>query len=124
MQLIEHMRLRQGEKQVTVPKVAQMTISDLIDGQDIVDEEEIGMTTVDLTASEVGARIILTDQLVDQSQPAVFTMVGRQLGDGMARKKDNDVTALYSALNGGTSLGAASAGFYPSNFSAAIAQAK
>jgi len=25
MQLIEHMRLRQGEKQVTVPKVGQMT---------------------------------------------------------------------------------------------------
>mgnify|MGYP005813701323 CR=1 FL=1 len=124
MELIEHMTLGQGEKQVTVPKVGQMTILDLVDGQDIVDEEEIGMTTVDLTAAEVGAKIILTDQLVAQSQPAVFSMVGRQLGDGMARKKDTDVIALYTALNGGTSLGAADKAMSVANFAASIANAR
>ena len=124
MGLIEQMMLRQGEKQVTVPKVGQMTIVDLVDGQDIIDEEEIGMTTVDLTAAEVGAKIILTDQLVAQSQPAVFSMVGRQLGDGMARKKDTDVLALYTALNGGTTLGAAAAALSAANFSATISVAR
>ena len=54
MALIESFSLPSGAKQVTVPKVGQMTISDLTDGMDITDEEEIGMTTVDLTASEVG----------------------------------------------------------------------
>ena len=102
--LIEQFSLPKGSKQVTVPKVGQMTMSDLVDGQDIIDEEEIGMTTVDLTASEVGAKVILTDKLVRQSAPNVFTMIGRQLGDGMARKKDTDVLNLYSSLNGGAIL--------------------
>lgn len=124
MSLIEHMSLEKGAKQVTVPKVGQMTISDLVDGQDIVDEEEIGMTTVDLTSAEVGAKVILTDKLVRQSQPNVFSIVGRQLGDGMARKKDTDVHALYTSLNGGTNFGAAAALFNVSNVAAAIARAK
>ena len=71
MALIESFNLPRGAKQVTVPKVGQMTMSDLTDGQDIIDEEDIGMTTVDLTASEVGAKIILTDKLVRQSSPNV-----------------------------------------------------
>ena len=103
--LIEQFTLPKGAKQVTVPKVGQMSMSDLVDGQDIVDEEEIGMTTVDLTASEVGAKVILTDKLVRQAADNVFSMIGRQLGDGMARKKDTDVLALYQNLNEGTLLG-------------------
>jgi hypothetical protein len=101
-----------------------MSMSDLVDGQDIVDEEEIGMTTVDLTASEVGAKVILTDKLVRQSAPNVFSIIGRQLGEGMARKKDTDVIALYSALNGGTDLSADGRLMTPANVHAIISQAK
>ncbi len=124
MQLIEHMDLAQGAKQVTVPKVGQMSMADLVDGQDMVDEQEIGMTTVDLTSAEVGGKVILTDKLVRQSQPEVFSMVGRQLGDGMARKEDTDVIAIFSGLNGGVTYGGASALLNASNFSGAIATAK
>ncbi len=122
--LIEKFNLPSGAKQVTVPKVGQMSMSDLVDGQDIIDEEEIGMTTVDLTASEVGAKVILTDKLVRQSAPNVMSIIGRQLGDGMARKKDNDVTALYTNLNEGTKLGTAGTSFKASNVQAIIAYAK
>ena len=122
--LIESFSLGKGEKQVTVPKVGQMSMSDLTDGQDIIDEEDIGMTTVDLTASEVGAKVILTDKLVRQSAPNVMSIVGRQLGDGMARKKDTDVHALYSGLNGGTTLGAAAATMSLANVAGAITYAK
>jgi hypothetical protein len=101
-----------------------MTMSDLTDGQDIIDEEDIGMTTVDLTASEVGAKIILTDKLVRQSSPNVMSIVGRQLGDGMARKKDTDVHALYSGLNGGTTLGANGTSMTLAFTAAAIAYSK
>ena len=38
MNLIEQFTLHKGSKQVTVPKVAQMSMSDLVDGQDIIDE--------------------------------------------------------------------------------------
>ena len=122
--LIEKFNLPSGAKQVTVPKEGQMSMSDLIDGQDIIDEEEIGMTTVDLTASEVGAKVILTDKLVRQSAPNVMSIIGRQLGDGMARKKDSDVLALYTNLNGGTKLGAATKFMKASNVQAVIAYAK
>ena len=124
MALIAQMNLPKGAKQVTVPKVGQMTVSDLTDGFDIVDEEEIGMTTVDLTASEVGAKVILTDKLVRQSANNVFSIVGRQLGDAMARKKDTDVHALYSGLNGGTTFGAATKSMSLANVAGAIAAAK
>ncbi len=124
MALIESFDLPKGAKQVTVPKVGQMSMSDLQDGIDIVDEEEIGMTTVDLTASEVGAKVILTDKLVRQAADNVMSIVGRQLGDGMARKKDTDVHALYSGLNGGTTLGATGATMKLANVAAAIAYTK
>ena len=120
--LIENFNLPKGSKQVTVPKVGQMSMNDLVDGQDIVDEEDIGMTTVDLTASEVGAKIIITDKLARQSAQNVFSIVGRQLGDGMARKKDNDVTALYSGFS--TDLGASGRDMDIANVAAAIAVAK
>ena len=124
MALIESFSLPKGAKTVTVPKVGQMTMSDLTDGQDIIDEEDIGMTTVDLTAAEVGAKVILTDKLVRQAADNVMSIVGRQLGDGMARKKDTDVHALYSGLNGGTTLGAAAATMSLANVAGAIAYTK
>ena len=124
LQVIEQFSLPKGAKQVTVPKVGQMTMADLVDGQDIIDEEDIGMTTVDLTASEVGAKVILTDKLVRQSADNVFSMIGRQLGDGMARKKDTDVIALWPNLNGGTVLGADGAAMNTANTHGAISNAK
>ena len=120
--LIESFSLGKGEKQVTVPKVGQMTMSDLQDGVDIIDEEDIGMTTVDLTASEVGAKVIITDKLLKQSAVNVMSIIGRQLGDGMARKKDTDVHALYSGFS--TSLGAANTTMSLANTAGAIAYAK
>ena len=122
--LIEQFSLGKGEKQVTVPKVGTMSMSDLVDGQDIVDEEEIGMTTVDLTASEVGAKVIITDKLLRQSAVNVMSIIGRQLGDGMARKKDTDVIALYPNLNGGTVLGADGRNMSAANVHAIISNAK
>ena len=122
MNLIEKFDLPDGAKQVTVPKVGQMTMADLVDGQDIMDEEDIGMTTVDLTASEVGAKVIITDKLARQSADNVFSMIGRQLGDGMARKKDVDVLALYSGFS--TDIGAAGRSMSLANVSAAVAYAK
>jgi hypothetical protein len=122
--LIEPFSLPKGAKQVSVPKVGQMTISDVGDGQDIVDEEDIGMTTVDLTASEVGAKVILTDKLVRQAADNVFSMIGRQLGDGMARKKDTDVIALWPSLNGSTVLGADGRDMNTANTHAVISNAK
>ena len=122
--LIEPFSLPKGAKSVTVPKVSQMSMSDLVDGQDIIDEEDIGMTTVSLTASEVGAKVIVTDKLLREQVTNVFSMIGRQLGEGMARKKDNDVIALWPNLNGGTSLGQDGRSMTTANTHAIISNAK
>ncbi len=107
LQLVEKFRLGKGEKQIDVPKVGQFTAVAVGDGVDITDEQDIGMTITTLTTSEVGMKIVLTDKLLRQMNEDTFKIVGRQAGDAMARKKDNDLTALFSSLNGGTDLGAA-----------------
>ena len=102
--LVEHMRLQKGEKSITVPKVGQMTAIGLTDGIDLSATEDIGMTTTSLTTSEVGLKVILTDKLVRQENEDVFRIVGRQMGDAMARKADKDLLGLFSGFS--TELGA------------------
>lgn len=122
--LVETMDLPQGAKTVTVPKVGQFIFTGLQDGVDIPTEQSIGMSTIDLTSGEVGAKIILTDKLVRQENESVFEMVGRQFGDAAARKKDRDVIALYSGLNGGVALGATTKLMSMTNLAACVAFAK
>lgn len=122
--LIEKIPLPRGSKQATVPKVGTFTIADLQDGVDMTAEQSIGMTTVDLTATERGAKIVITDKLARQNGTTeVFRMIGRQFGDAAARKQDRDTQALYSGLNGGTPYGGAGATMSLTNFSGAIAKA-
>lgn len=123
VELVEHMTLKKGEKQITVPKVAQVSAHDLVDGVDLVDTEDIGMTTVDLTTAEVGLKFILTDKLVRQENEDVFRIVGRQMGDAMARKKDTDVIALFAGFSA-TDLGLDGKYLTMQNLHACISQAK
>lgn len=104
--LVTQYRLAAGAKQFTLPKVGQMTSANLTDGVDIVNQQDIGMTTTDLTTGEVGLKVILTDKLLRQENEDVFKIVGRQMGDAQSRKMNRDLIALYSGLNGGTTLGA------------------
>lgn len=122
--LIERMTLKKGDKQITVPKVGQMTMQALVDGVDLVDTEDIGMTTTDLTTSEAGLKVILTYKLLRQENEDVFRIIGRQMGDAKARKQDTDIIALFSALNGGTTLGADDKNMTAGNVGACIAHAK
>lgn len=104
--LIEHFTLGKGEKQLTVPRAGQVTAQSLTDGVDMVDEADIGITTTDLTTSEVGLKFIVTDKLVRQFNEDVFKVMGKQGGDGIARKKDTDVIALFDGFS--TEAGASS----------------
>lgn len=124
-QLIEKIPLPQGASTVRVPKVGQFVVSDLVDGLDMTDEQSIGLTYVDLTSTERGAKIIVTDKLVRQNGTTpIFSMIGRQFGDAAARKQDRDTQALYSALNGGTAFGAAASSMGLGAFAGAIARAR
>ena len=124
-QLIEKVSLPRGASTVRWPKFGTFTISDLLDGQDMTDEQSLGMTYVDLTATERGAKIIVTDKLAREwGTTDVFGVIGTQCGNAAARKQDRDTQALYSGLNGGTAYGAAAASFSHANFAATIARAR
>ena len=122
--LVEKFNLGKGEYQLTIPKVGQMTAEDLSDGQDMIDSEDINVATVTATTAEVGLKVIITDTLLQQNNEDVYKIIGRQMGDAMARKKDNDIIALFPSLNGGTSIGLDNALFNLANVSGVIANAK
>lgn len=124
-QLIEKIKLPKGHKSAEVPKVGQFSFSNLADGQDMTDDQTINIQTTNLTTREVGAKVIVSDKLLRQNgTTSIFSIVGRQAGDGFARKQDNDVTALYSALNGNTTFGAVTKFFTLANAAAAIIKAR
>ena len=109
--LVTKFTLKKGHDTGIFPKVAQMSLHDLQEGEDIIDEEDIGLTTQSVTTGEVGAKVIITTRLLDRVSSGatsnIWTPVGEQLGDAAARKMDTDLLALFSALNGGTDLGSA-----------------
>lgn len=124
-QLIEKVPLPNGASTVRWPKFGTFTISDLVDGQDMTAEQSLGMTTVDLTATERGAKIIITDKLAREwGTTGVFEVIGRQFGDAAARKQDRDTQALYSGLNGGTAYGAAGTALTLALYAGGIARAR
>jgi len=124
VQLVERFKLERGSDTLVIPKVGQMSMSSLNEGQDIISEEDIGMTTISVTPGEVGAKVIVTDKLLRQNTQDIFGIVGRQLGEGMARRKDEDLVALFSALNSGTDLSATTRVLSASNATAIIGVAK
>ena len=97
--LIDRFNLAKGHYQLDIPKVAQMTAGDLIDGVDLVDSEDISPSIVSATAAEVGIKVVITDRLLRQNNENVFSIIGRQMGDAMARKKDTDAIALFSGFD-------------------------
>ena len=97
--LIDRFNLAKGHYQLDIPKVAQMTAGDLVDGQDLIDSEEINPSIVSATAAEVGIKVIITDRLLRQNNENVFSIIGRQMGDAMARKKDTDAIALFAGFD-------------------------
>ena len=120
--LVTKYTLGSGEKQLTVPKVGQMTASNLTDGLDITSSESIGMTSIDLTPNEVGLKVILTDKLVRQEKPEMFRTVGRQMADAMSRKADEDIIALFDGFS--NTAGASGAGLNYRSFMACVAKLK
>ena len=121
--LVQPFSLAQGESTLAVPKVGQMSAAKLIDGVDMVDSQDIGMVVNDFTTVEAGLKVIITDKLARQLNESVFSMVGEQMGQAMARIKEEDIIALYSALNGGTVFGQDGKLLTLDNLSACISKA-
>lgn len=87
---------------VNIPYWGILSASTLAEGVDMVATETMEDTNVPITLSEVGAKVILTDNLIEDDQEEVRGIAGKLLGNAMGLKRDQDLNLLLD--NGTTSL--------------------
>ena len=123
--LVEKFNLSKGEDTAIFPKAGQVTMRVLNEGEEMSNEQDIGLTTLSVTTNQVGGYILLSTRLLQRTPGgSMFTTVAKQFGDAGARLENTDVLGLFAALNGGTDLGAAGIFLTAANAVSAIAVAK
>ena len=125
--LVSDFKLSPGEDTGIFPKVDQVNIRVLNEGEEMSNEQDMGLSTLSAQTNEVGGYIILTTRLLNRTARSagnLFSVVGRQFGDAKARLMNTDILGLFSALNGGTDLGSAGIPFSATNATAAVSIAK
>ena len=84
--------------------VAQIPIFPAVSASSVNDNADLSniafnTTKVDVTCSEIGAMIKLTDLGRESAAQDVAVAIGRQLGDAMAKKVDQDLAALFTGFS-------------------------
>ena len=87
---------------VNVPYWGLLSASTLTEGVDMAASETLEDTNVPITLNEVGAKVILTDNLIEDDQEEVKGIAGTLLGNALGLKRDQDLNLLLD--NGTTSL--------------------
>lgn len=95
----------QAGKTVQVPVYPTVSASAVAEGSDLANTA-INPSEVTITASEQGVMASVSDLMRDSAGRNVAQDVGRILGEAVAKKADEDITALFS----GFSTGVGSAG--------------
>ena len=81
-----------------VPIYPAVTAAAVTDGSDL-SNTSFATTKKEITASEVGVMVTLTDLLEEASSDDTAAAIGRQLGAAMAEKVDTDIAALFSGFS-------------------------
>ncbi len=89
-----------------VPIYPAIAAAGLTDGTDLANTA-FNTTEKTITAAEVGAMVTLTDLANVTASQDVGSAIGRQLGDAMAKKVDDDLAALFSGFSSSVGSGAA-----------------
>jgi len=87
---------------VNVPYWGILSASTLTEGVDMANSQTLEDTNVPVTLNEVGAKVILTDNLIEDDQEEVKGVAGTLLGNCLGLKRDQDLNLLLD--NGTTSL--------------------
>jgi N4-gp56 family major capsid protein len=107
----------QAGKTIQVPKYPAIAASALTEGTDL-SSTRVNTSSVDITVSEVGAQVILTDlAAMGAGNPA--DELGTVLGNAIAKKIDTDLINLFSGFS--ESLGANADGLSTSDIFKAVA---
>src|SRR3972149_628223 len=77
---------------VNVPYFGEATSRQLTEGVDMVNDEKMVDTNVQITPYEAGLKIILTDVVIEDDNEALIRVAGKLLGDAYEKKRDVDLT--------------------------------
>lgn len=98
--LVRNYTLGAGQgKTVTVPIYPQVDAAAVTEG-DIVANSAVSTTGATLTVATNAIRTMVTDLAVAGSAGNVIADLGRLFGEGIARKMDKDLTALFAGFSG------------------------
>lgn len=101
--LVQNIRKPKGSgSTVNIPYFGVLTARTLTDGVDMTADEQLEDTNVQITLNEVGCKVILTDNVIEDDQEDLRSMAGNLLGQAIGAKQDADLLALLD--NGTTSL--------------------
>jgi len=84
---------------VNIPYFHEVAATVLTEGIDMTSSETMEDTNVPITLYEVGAKIILTDNAIEDDQEEVRSVAGRILGQAMEKKRDQDLLAELDDAN-------------------------
>lgn len=94
--LVKNYTLAAGQgKNVNVPIYPKQTAAAVTEGNE-VGEVDVSTSSAQLIVSPVGIRTLLTDLARISSASNVVADLGRLFGEAVARKMDQDLTALFS----------------------------
>ena len=99
--LVKNYTLSAGQgKTVTVPIYPKVDAAAITEG-DIVSNSAISTSGVTLTVATNAIRTMVSDLSVASSASNVVADLGRLFGEGIARKIDKDLTALFAGFSAG-----------------------
>ena len=90
-----------------IPKYGTIAASGVAEGTDLSTPTSFSTDVATLTAAEVGVNVTLTDIAREGAAEDVAAAIGRQIGEGMAKKVDEDLAALFSGFSNTVGSGAA-----------------
>ena len=77
---------------VNIPYFGVVTSRQLTEGVDMVNDEKLTDTNVQITPYEAGLKIVLTDVVIEDDNEALIRVAGKLLGDAYEKKRDVDLT--------------------------------
>ena len=120
--LVKNYTLAPGQgKTVNVPIYPVQTAAALTEGDEI-DNTAVSTNVANLTVSTVAIRTMLTDLARTSAASNVVADLGKLFGEAVARKMDQDLTALFGSLNAG--FGDATGQITPAAIFQAVAKLK
>ena len=102
MNLVKNYTIAGGGKSVEVPIYSAIAAAAVAEATDL-SNTAVDPSSVTITASEVGVMTTLTDLARNSAPRNVVADIGRLFGEGIAKKMDQDLIALFDGFS--TTLG-------------------